>query len=86
MTFCPFHHIVDAMSTTPTPTASDRPLRPWVDAEEAAPLLCTTVHTLRRLARENRSPIVVRRIGGRWWFSRLDLERFLHGDVSGEAS
>jgi hypothetical protein len=51
-----------------------------------APLLCTTAHTLRRLARENRCPIVVRRIGGRWRFSRRDLARFLSDDLAGEAS
>jgi len=49
-------------------------------------LLCTTAHTLRRLAREGRSPILVRRIGGRWWFSRLDLARFLDGVITEEAS
>ena len=64
--------------TTPI-TLSNRPARPWLDAEEVAPLLCTTAHTLRRYAREGRCPILVRRIGGRWRFSRLDLERFLTG-------
>jgi len=37
---------------------------------------------MRRLARQGRSPIVVRRIGGRWRFSRLDLERFLASAVT----
>lgn len=55
------------------------PLRPWLAAEEVAPLLCTTAHTLRRLAREDRSPVLVRRIGGRWRFSRSDVLRFLDG-------
>lgn len=81
----PSGRTVDAMSTTPTPTPPNWPERPWLDAEEVAPLLCTTAHTLRRLAREGRSPILVRRIGGRWWFSRLDLLRFLDGVVE-EAS
>ena len=49
----------------------------WLGAEEAAPLLNTTAHTLRRLAREDRCPVIVRRIGGRWWFPRQDIERFL---------
>ncbi len=75
---------MDGMSTTTTSTATVLPERPWLDAEEAAPFLCTTAHTLRRLAREGRSPILVRRIGGRWWFSRLDLVRFMGGDVHGE--
>lgn len=71
--------------TTVTPT-SQPPERPWLDAEDVAPYLCTTAHTLRRLAREGRSPILVRRIGGRWWFSRLDLARFLDGVLAEEAS
>ena len=70
-------------ATSPTPT--DCPPPPWLDAEEVAPHLCTTAHTLRRLARQGRSPIVVRRIGGRWRFSRLDLERFLTSAVADEA-
>ncbi len=59
---------------------------PWLDADEVAPLLSTTAHTLRRLARQGRCPIVVRRIGGRWRFSRRDLARFLSDDLAGEAS
>jgi hypothetical protein len=80
----PFGRTVDAMSTTTTTTPLSLPERPWPDAEKAAPFLCTTAHTLRRLAREGRSPIIVRRIGGRWWFSRLDLIRFMDGVVEGE--
>jgi hypothetical protein len=30
-------------------------------------------------------PGLVRRIGGRWWFSRLDLLRFLDGVLTEEA-
>lgn len=73
---------------SPSTFPSERVSRvcPWVDAEEAAPLLSTTAHTLRRLAREGRSPILVRRIGGRWRFSRLDLERFVNGDSDDRAS
>ena len=73
------------MSDATSPTPTDRPPPPWLDAEEVAPYLCTTAHTLRRLARQGRSPIVVRRIGGRWRFSRLDLERFLTSAVADEA-
>jgi hypothetical protein len=51
--------------------------RLWLSAEETAPLLNTTAHTLRRLAREERCPVLVRRIGGRWRFARLDVERFV---------
>ena len=80
----PIGRTVDGMSTTTTSTPLGLPERPWLDAEEAAPFLCTTAHTLRRLAREGRSPIIVRRIGGRWWFSRLDLVRFMDGIVEGE--
>lgn len=86
MTIRPAGRTVGRMSTsTTTIIPSDRPERPWLDAEEVAPLLCTTAHTLRRMAREGRCPIVVRRIGGRWRFSRLDLERFIACDP-GEAS
>lgn len=60
----------------PRLSMEDRP-PPWLSADEAAPLLHTTAHSLRRLAREGRSPTVVRRIGGRWWFARADLDRFL---------
>jgi excisionase family DNA binding protein len=50
---------------------------PWLTAEEAAPLLSTTAHNLRRLARLGRSPMLTRRVGSRWLFSRADLSRFL---------
>jgi len=53
---------------------------PWVDAEEVAACLGTTPHTLRRLAREGHSPVVVRRVGGRRRWSRADLQRFVSGD------
>ena len=81
----PRQRIVLTMSDATSPTPNDRPPPPWLDAEEVAPHLCTTAHTLRRLARQGRSPIVVRRIGGRWRFSRLDLERFLTSAVADEA-
>jgi len=68
------------MSDTTITTTTDRPAKLWLDAEEAAPFLCTTAHTLRRLAREGKCPVLVRRIGGRWRFSRIDLERFVAGD------
>ena len=71
-------------ATKPIPTG-DRP-NPWLDAEEVAPLLSTTAHTLRRLARQGRSPVVVRRIGGRWRFSRRSVEAFVDGTDSQEAS
>lgn len=71
-------------ATNPNPNG-DRPI-PWLDAEEVAPLLCTTAHTLRRLAREGRCPVVVRRIGGRWRFSRRSVEQFIDGTTTEEAS
>ncbi len=61
-------------------------VNPWLDAEEVAPLLATTAHTLRRLARQGRSPVDVRRIGGRWRFPRRAVERFLDGTATEEAS
>ena len=72
----------DATNITPS---GDRP-NPWLDAEEVAPLLCTTAHTLRRLARQGRCPVVVRRIGGRWRFSRRSVEDFVQGTDTKEAS
>ena len=63
----------------------DRP-NPWLDAEEVAPLLDTTAHTLRRLARQGRSPVLVRRIGGRWRFPRKAVEEFIDGQGTEEAS
>ncbi len=71
-------------ATNPIPYG-DRP-NPWLDAEQVAPLLCTTAHTLRRLARQGRCPVVVRRIGGRWRFSRRSVEEFVDGNGSQEAS
>jgi excisionase family DNA binding protein len=81
----PWRRIVSTMPDPMSPTPNDRPPPPWLDAEEVAPHLCTTAHTMRRLARQGRSPIVVRRIGGRWRFSRRDLERFLTSAVTDEA-
>ncbi len=72
----------DATNANPS---GDRP-NPWLDAEEVAPLLCTTAHTLRRLARQGRCPVVVRRIGGRWRFSRRSVDDFVHGTDTQEAS
>lgn len=77
MLFRPPQRKVHGMTDIPSPVTLDRPMPPWLDAEEVAPHICTTAHTMRRLAREGRSPVVVRRIGGRWRFSRLDLERFM---------
>ncbi len=57
---------------------------PWLTAEEAAPLLATTAHNLRRLARLGCSPILTRRVGSRWLFSRADLGRFLGPDPGRE--
>lgn len=61
------------------PSASVSGVRPvpWLSAEEVAPVLHMTAHTLRRLARNGQCPVVVRRIGGRWCFSRSDLERLV---------
>ncbi len=69
----------DTRSESPTPSASVSGIRPaaWLGAEEVAPLLHMTAHTLRRLARKGQCPVVVRRIGGRWCFSRSDLERLV---------
>ena len=52
----------------------------WMSADEVAPLLRTRAHSLRRLARERRSPIKVHRIGARWWFARAEVERLLGTD------
>jgi hypothetical protein len=59
------------MSSAPSSPA------PWITAVEAAPLLATTAQNLRRLARLGCSPILTRRVGSRWLFSRADLGRFL---------
>ncbi len=79
--------MTEATTSSPAFSTDDgRRVPPWLDAEETAPLLSTTAHTLRRLAREGRCPILVRRIGGRWRFSRVDLERFVNGDIDDRAS
>lgn len=51
----------------------------WADAPEVAAALGVSAHTVRRLARQGRSPIVVRRVGSQWRWSRADLERFIEG-------
>ena len=62
----------------PAPVPAPRsPTALWMSADEVAPLLCTTAHSLRRLAREGRSPIPAHRIGARWWFARVEVDRFL---------
>lgn len=63
-------------STSSTPPGPS----PWMTADETARVLDTTAHTLRRLAREDRSPVVARRIGGRWRFARRDVERYVSGE------
>lgn len=60
----------------PTPARST-PESLWLSADEVAPLLRTTAHSLRRFAREGRSPVPAHRVGGRWWFARAEVERFL---------
>ncbi len=55
-------------------------LSTWVSAQDVATALGVTAHTLRRLARDGRSPVVVRRVGGQWRFSRADLDRFIRGE------
>ncbi len=59
------------------PPAETPPAKLWLSADEVAPLLHTTPHSLRRLAREGHSPVPAHRIGGRWWFARAQVERFL---------
>ena len=73
------HIRADTPSEPATPSASVSGVRPaaWLSAEEVAPVLHMTAHTLRRLARNGQSPVVVRRIGGRWCFSRSGLERLV---------
>ena len=58
---------------------------PWMDADETAAALGSTAHTMRRLAREGRSPALVRRIGGRWRWSRADVDRFVRGEPDSAA-
>jgi excisionase family DNA binding protein len=68
--------VVDVARERPRP-ARQSPSALWMSADEVAPLLRTTAHSLRRLAREGRSPIPAHRIGARWWFARAEVERFL---------
>lgn len=68
--------VADPPPARPAP-ARQSPTALWMSADEVAPLLRTTAHSLRRLARESRSPIPAHRIGGRWWFARAEVERFL---------
>jgi hypothetical protein len=72
--------VVDVPRERPGP-ARRSPGALWMSADEVAPLLRTTAHSLRRLAREERSPIPAHRIGARWWFARAEVERFLGTDV-----
>lgn len=76
--------IVELLARTPVvdavperAPAGEPPTALWMSADEVAPLLRTTAHSLRRLAREERSPIPTHRIGARWWFARAEVERFL---------
>ena len=66
----------DAARERPVPVRQS-PTALWMSADEVAPLLRTTAHSLRRLVREGRSPIPAHRIGARWWFARAEVERFL---------
>lgn len=68
--------VVDVPQERPAP-APHSPSALWMSADEVAPLLRTTAHSLRRVARERRSPIKAHRIGARWWFARAEVERFL---------
>ena len=79
--------VADSVALSPSADAQPSPdvrENPWLSADEAAPLLQTTAHSLRRLAREGRSPVLVRRIGGRWWFARRDLDRFIGATPAGD--
>ena len=67
----------------PITRPSTRP--PWMDAEEVAACLGTSAHTMRRLAQQGRSPVVVRRVGGRWRWSRADATRFVNGESDSAA-
>lgn len=71
--------VVDVSPERPAP-AGQPPTALWMSADEVAPLLRTTAHSLRRLAREGRAPIPAHRIGARWWFARAEVERFLGTD------
>ena len=68
--------VFDAPLDRPAP-AHEYPAALWMSAAEVAPLLRTTAHSLRRLAREGRSPIPAHHIGSRWWFARAEVDRFL---------
>lgn len=79
--------IVELLARTPVVDAAPEPVpaRPastalWMSADEVAPLLRTTAHSLRRLAREGRAPIPAHRIGARWWFAQAEVDRFLGTD------
>jgi excisionase family DNA binding protein len=67
---------IDEHREGPTPARSS-PDSLWLSADEVAPLLRTTAHSLRRFAREGRSPVPAHRVGGRWWFARAEVDRFL---------
>lgn len=67
---------IDDHREGPTPARS-APESLWLNADEVAPLLRMTAHSLRRFAREGRSPVPAHRVGGRWWFARAEVERFL---------
>ncbi len=71
--------VVDGPQERPAPDRRS-PTALWMSADEVAPLLRTTAHSLRRLAREERSPVPAHRIGGRWWFARTEVDRFLGTD------
>ena len=77
--------LVSMMADISMPTGSSSVRVPWMDAEEAAAALGSTAHTMRRLAREGRSPALVRRVGGRWRWSRADVERFVRGEPTSVA-
>jgi len=68
--------VLDVPQERPAP-ARQSPTALWMSADEVAPLLRTTAHSLRRLAREGKSPIPAHRIGARWWFARTEVDRFL---------
>ena len=79
--------IVELLAATPVGDAPQEPVSTrqsstalWMSADEVAPLLRTTAHSLRRLAREGRSPIPAHRIAARWWFARAEVDRFLGAD------
>jgi hypothetical protein len=63
--------------TAVPPAVPAIPPAAWLSAEDVAPVLHMTAHTLRGPARKGESPVVVRRIGGRWCFSRADLDRLV---------